>query len=78
MNYEWQQINAENYKAEPIELSSYLLGAKKQTDGTWIAVINDEPVGKKPCFPTLKQAQDAAEEAYNRYYCDFEDPSDGF
>ena len=61
------------FEKVPDKSSRFVLQAKAQS-GKWYAFVSEEDVDEGNAFSSLLDAQQAAMDAYDSYWADFEDP----
>ncbi len=77
LRYEWSFEGTQSGEANPNEGSFILEIRLSPTDNKWHPFVNGEELDDGP-FDTRQEALLAAESAYEHYYADFENPTDGF
>ena len=74
----WKAKSASEQVMRPNEFSRFTLAVRRNGCGKWQAFVSDEEVDEGQDSSSLSAAKKAAQDAYDNYYADFEDPSGGF
>ena len=75
--YEWAFHGTQSGEANPNEGSFTLEVQLSPTDNKWHPLVNGEELEDGP-FDSRQDAASAAESAYENYYAEYENPTDGF
>mgnify|MGYP001075992210 CR=1 FL=1 len=70
---QWTKKSETVLEAEPTNTSRFVLQVKRSS-GNWFAFVSEEEVDEGKAFNSLIEAQQAAQEAYDTYWADFETP----
>ena len=68
---EWKEREPGKFTLIPDNDSRFILAVEKKGSG-FVASVSDEAVDNGLVFTTLKEAQEAAQMAYDSYWADFE------
>lgn len=69
----WTKKSETGLEAVPSKVSRFVLQVRLNS-GNWFAFVSEEEVDDGKAFNSLIEAQQAAQEAYDTYWADFETP----
>lgn len=74
----WTRKSDTVFELTPVKDSRFVLTVEQTVNGKWLAYVSGDEVDEGHAFVNLLSAQQAALEAYDNYWCDFDEPSDGW